>query len=92
MPPQSPDLFTSFNVPDLDGSIIRASCKNVVVELETHDTIRVAGKDLCGASAVLPIGANLETIFVYILPRSGFPEVVILLDGKTGTLLACDGR
>src|SRR5436305_9734108 len=50
----------------------------------------MACKDFGRTSAVLPIGANLETIFVYILPRPRFPKVILLLVGEARTLFICN--
>src|SRR6266498_349081 len=67
---QRPDLLPSVNIPNLDGCIVGSSSENIVVKLKAHHAISVAPEYLGGTSAIFPVRANLESIFVDIFPWS----------------------
>ena len=71
------DDSACFNVPDLDRGVVGPRGKNVVVELQTSDAIIVSLERLDGATASLPVIANLEAIPVYVLP---WPELALDLE------------
>lgn len=70
MTSKSPDLLSRLDIPHLDSSIIRSGDKNSIIELKGHDAIAMTFENVDGTASVLPVCADLEAIFVNILPRS----------------------
>lgn len=74
---------------NLDGGVVRSSRKDVIVELETGDTIFMTLENRQLIAAVLPVVADLPAIPVDGLPAScfwlyrfaGFSNALTLLDG-----------
>lgn len=71
------DLGSCFDVPDLDGPIVRTGGNHGVIELDAHDAVFMALKDLGLVSAPPPVRFDLVALGVDVLPKalSSFLEI-----------------
>src|SRR5437667_2421502 len=90
-------FLSSLKVPDLDCTIIGASCEDVIIKLETHDTIPMTFESFHRATTILPVATDFKTVFVHVFPWPEFrPDIrvfrVFPLQGPARPLARCLGR